>query len=99
MSDEKESCCEHNEFNATVVTNRVLDENTKELVRFNVELKVWCSQCGMSLRFLGLPAGLDLDGASVSLDASEVRLAALPADRVYSELEGTPHGFTIRKER
>lgn len=51
------------------------------------------------MRFLGLPAGLDLEGAAVSADATEARLAIAPKGEVVTAIEGgTPVGFSVRRE-
>lgn len=63
-----------------------------------VDVRVECSDCKLPFRFIGLPAGLDLNGAAVSADAQEARLAIAPKGTVVSVLEGAPMGFTIRRE-
>jgi len=56
-----------------------------------------CDACGVPMRFIGLPTGVDLHGAAVSLDGTEGRFAIAPKGEVVSELEGTAVGFTVRK--
>lgn len=68
--------CEHKEFLAHVTVNRLEDSG-----RFNADIRVRCTECGMAFRFLGLKPGLDLDGAAVSADGLEARLAIAPADK------------------
>jgi hypothetical protein len=53
----------------------------------------------MPFRFIGLPAGLDLNGAAVSADACEARLAIAPKGEVLSEIEGGVVGFSVRKQQ
>lgn len=67
--------------------------------RFMLELSVECAECKTPFRFIGLPAGLDLNGAAVSVDAQEGRFAIAPADQVVSELEGGVVGFSVRKKK
>ena len=84
--------CKHPNFNASVEVNRLED-----ISRFVADVKISCAECGVLMRFIGLPAGLDLNGASVSVDGTEGRFAIAPKGEVVSELEGTPIGFTVRK--
>jgi hypothetical protein len=46
--------------------------------RFTLELNLRCDDCGHPFVFVGLPAGLNLDGAAVSVDGTEGRFAVLP---------------------
>jgi hypothetical protein len=53
----------------------------------------------MPFRFIGLPVGLDLEGASVSIDGTEARLAIAPRGEVLTPLTDKEcRGFTIRRE-
>ena len=90
--------CEHNVFECNVNVNRILkDEQSTEVMRFNADVRITCVECGTPFRFIGLPAGSDLNGAAVSIDGTEARLCIAPKGEVLSELEGTPVGFTVRK--
>lgn len=85
--------CQHTKFTASVTVNRLEDTG-----RFTADVRISCEECGLPFRFIGLPAGLDLNGASVSVDATEARLAIAPKGQVISVVEGGCHGFSIRKE-
>jgi hypothetical protein len=84
--------CEHRNFRVDATVNRLED-----IGRFNIDIRVTCEDCNTPFRFIGLPCGIDLNGAAVSANAEEARLAIAPRGQVLSELEGTPIGFTIRK--
>lgn len=84
--------CNHHSFSANVEVTRLED-----IGRFTADVKINCAVCGVAMRFIGLPAGLDLNGASVSVDGTEGRFAIAPKGEVVSELEGTVSGFTVRK--
>ena len=86
--------CLHENFIADVAVNRI----ESNILRFMADVTVKCSTCGSPFRFIGLPTGLDLNGACVSADGQEARLAIAPANEVYSILEDRCTGFTIRKE-
>jgi len=85
--------CKHETFEARVAVNRLEDSG-----RFAADITIKCTQCGVPFRFLGLPAGVDLDGAAVSTDGTEGRFAIGPPDQVANFLDGNcPVGFTVRK--
>lgn len=84
--------CKHEIFEASVTVNRLEDSG-----KFNMDVKVHCVQCKLPFRFIGLPCGLDLNGATVNSDATEARLAIAPKGEVVSMLEGGVMGFSIRK--
>ena len=81
--------CAHMNFAANVAVNRLED-----IGQFNADVTIKCAECGMPFRFLGLPLGMNLQGACMSIDGLEARLAILPQDRVPSPLEGFI-GFSI----
>jgi len=88
------SKCPHEQFEAHVDVNRLSDSG-----RFCADVRIHCVQCGERFRFLGLPAGLDLNGAAVSLDGTEARLAIGTAETVANIVDGVcPVGFTVRRE-
>ena len=85
--------CKHEQFSAQVDVNRLEDSG-----RFSAEVRIKCAQCGAPFRFLGLPAGLDLNGASVSADGTEARLAIGTPETVANIIDGVcPVGFTVRR--
>lgn len=85
--------CKHEGFVCNVEVNRLED-----IGRFTADLTIKCDQCGVPFRFIGLPAGLDLNGASVSIDGCEARLAIAPKGEVITPLESTKtSGFTVRR--
>src|SRR5690554_2099322 len=85
--------CAHELFHANVNVIRMPDVG-----RFNAEVRIKCARCGVPMRFIGLPAGLDLNGACVSVDGEEARLAIAPRGEVVTILEeSTPASFTVRR--
>ena len=84
--------CKHEAFECNVAV-----ASMEDIGRFQADVTIRCQQCGTPFRFIGLPTGLDLNGASVSVDGTEGRFAIAPKGEVMSELEGTPIGFTVRK--
>ena len=84
--------CEHEDFEASVDVTRLTD--TK---RFAADVRIRCRQCGLPFRFIGLPCGSDLNGAAVSVDGTEARLAVAPKGEVLTPLDGAPMGFTVRR--
>lgn len=86
--------CDHPDFHANVTVNRLQDTG-----RFQADVTICCAQCHLPFRFIGLPAGLDLNGASTSADATEARLAIAPKGEVVSAIQGgQPTGFSVRRQ-
>lgn len=84
--------CKHVHFNANVSVNRMADTG-----RFSADVTIKCVDCGIPMRFIGLPGGLDMNGASVSADACEARLSIAPLGEVIPPLDPrAAHGFSIR---
>lgn len=65
--------CEHKEFEARVEVNRLED-----VKRFVADVSIICRDCRTPFRFVGLPVGISIGGASVSIDATEARLTIAP---------------------
>lgn len=73
--------CKHMNFEARVAVNRLEDTG-----RFMAEVTIKCRDCGEPFQFLGLDAGLKMQGASVSFDGLEARLAIHPTSQTASPL-------------
>jgi hypothetical protein len=87
--------CEHKSFSADVVVNRLEDRG-----RFSADVRIRCEDCGTPFRFIGLPCGLDLNGAAVSVDGLEAHLAVAPKGEVITPLDAAEAtGFTVRRTR
>lgn len=65
--------CPHMNFRATVNVNRIEDKGA-----FAADVRIVCHECGLPFQFLGLEPGLDMQGARVSMDGLEARLAICP---------------------
>lgn len=93
--------CNHLSFKASVAVGRILRDGAPEDSkpdRYCADVTINCAICGVAMRFIGLPAGLDLNGAATSADATEARLAIAPAGEVISVIDGAIHGFSIKRE-
>ena len=87
--------CTHPEFAAEVDVQRIEDKG-----RFFADVRIKCAVCGKPLRFLGLPMGLDCNGAAVSPDGTEARLAIHPVNEpVPNYSDDEPAGFRILPHR
>jgi len=69
-------------FRAHVAVNRIEDKGA-----FAADVRVWCTECGIPFQFLGLEAGLDMQGARVSVDGLEARMAICPQGQAPSPLD------------
>lgn len=84
--------CTHLNFEADVAVTRLEDSG-----RFSAGVRIKCADCGVAMRFLGLPMGLDLNGAAVSADGTEARLAIHPYGEAVPGLDESnlPAGFRV----
>jgi len=82
--------CLHSEWRAEVKVNHIADVD-----RYMVDVRVFCVHCNRNLRFLGLPAGVDMNLAAVSADGLEVCLAAVPEGDPVRALGADLRGFTM----
>lgn len=89
--------CKHEEFLADVDVNRLQEGEGGPVKHFCADIRIKCVQCGVPLRFLGLPLGLDLNGAAVSVDGTEARLACAPKGETVPPVKGV-EGFSITKQ-
>lgn len=89
--------CEHLNFAAEVDVNRITAEEGGNPYRWMAEIRVKCADCGIPMRFIGLPPGMDFNSPCVAINAEEARMPIAPRGHVLSELEGAPQGFSIRK--
>lgn len=96
---EWQSKCPHEHFDANVSCNRIVNEEGEEPpVRFNADIRITCRDCGLPFRFVGLPHGVDLNGAAVSADGQEARMCIAPKGEVQTMLDGVT-GFTARRSQ
>lgn len=65
--------CKHEDFQANVIVNRLQDTSS-----FSADIRINCRKCGLPFEFLGLKPGLDTQGACVSIDGQEARIAIVP---------------------
>lgn len=86
--------CQHMSFECNAQVNRLED-----IGRFSVDIRVKCAECGKPFRFLGLPLGLDLNGAAVSSDGTEGRFAIHPVNESVPGLGDQPAGFRVLPHR
>lgn len=92
--------CEHTNFAAEVDVNRLHRDESKLIHRYQADIRIKCADCGLMFRFIGLPSGVDLDGAAVSINGEEGHFAIAPKGEVLTPLESADvRGFTIRKTR
>ncbi len=78
--------CDHKHFYAAVDVTRLTDRDGR-VSSFNADVKIRCADCGRQFQFLGLPAGVNLAGATASIDGLEARLAICPQGEKPSVLD------------
>lgn len=75
--------CPHSEFRSLVKVERTENE------RLLLKLRLRCAKCGEEFQFFGLPKTLDLNGASLSEDGKEARLAVGTPDTLSDYYRNT----------
>lgn len=83
--------CLHNKNTSANVRIDYLEDTG----RYMCEVKLKCVDCGQPFRFMGLPLGLNMNGAAMGVDGLEARLAIMPADRIPHPLQGVT-GFGVK---
>ena len=74
--------CKHEAFKATVNVARMQDTG-----RFVAEISIKCCQCDLPFQFMGLPPGVNFNGATVSLDGKEARIGIYPEGAAPNPLQ------------
>ena len=80
--------CRHENFEANVAVGRLEDSG-----RFMCEIRVHCTACKSPFQFLGLQPGIDLNGASVSMDGLEANIAICPQGMQPNPFQQMAHGL------
>lgn len=88
--------CQHEQFACNVNVGRITEVEGGPPTHFMADVSIKCEQCGTPFRFLGLPLGLDMTGASVSFDGLEARLAIAEKGKAAAPVRGVS-GFTINQ--
>lgn len=84
--------CKHNKAHKATVAVVCLEDTG----RFVADVRIEC-ECGRPFQFLGLPLGLDLNGAAMSGDGQEASLAIAPVGTVPQPLDKhLVSGFRVR---
>lgn len=81
--------CKHEDFNARVEVVRL-----ENVGKFMADVTVNCAQCNLPFQFLGLPAGINMEGAMVSVDGLEARMAIAPQGAQPNPIQQMVHGET-----
>jgi hypothetical protein len=85
--------CKHTKAHKAIVRIDYLEDSG----RFMADVKIECADCGRPFQFLGLPLGLDLNGAAMDVEGQTARLAIAPVGTVPQPLDGAfASGFRIR---
>lgn len=88
--------CEHEAFGVMANIHRLTDEAGK-VTGFQAEIGIKCSVCGRQFQFLGLRPGVDSQGARISVDGLEARLAICPQGLMPSPLDQMAVNFPTER--
>ena len=81
------SLCVHMNFEVNAIINRLEDTG-----RFMADIRIKCTDGGKPFQFLGLEPGLKINGATVSIDGLEARMAIAPEGTYQNPLQQMIHG-------
>ena len=84
--NKNEPCCAHMNFEAQVNVGRLMDGDSGPVTGYMADIHVKCAECGLPFQFLGLPMGVDTNGARVSVDGLEARIALSPQGMMPSPI-------------
>lgn len=72
------SACLHDEVMGEIDISRIHDNGKP--AGYLAELRIRCTKCGSRFKFVGLPRGLNMNGAAVSANREQARLAIEPGE-------------------
>jgi hypothetical protein len=81
--------CKHHNFKANVAVNRLEDSGG-----FMADVRITCTECDLPFEFIGLEPGLKMQGAAVSIDGQELRIAISPMGSRPNPLQQVIHERT-----
>jgi hypothetical protein len=89
--------CKHENFSVEADVQGITPKDGEPAYRWQADIRIRCITCGLPFRFIGLPAGVDLNGACTSVNAEEGRFAIAPRGHILSVIEGAPVGFSVKR--
>lgn len=88
--------CPHLNFSAVVSVGRLTDDQGgTAVIGYTTDIRVNCADCGKPFQWLGLEPGVDTQGARVSMDGLEARIAISPQGERPSPVQRL--AFNVRK--
>ena len=72
--------CQHKKFYVEANIARLSHEEGGPITGYTADVKVWCDQCGLPFRFVGLMSGNHYAEPRVSIDGTELRTPIEPAE-------------------
>lgn len=86
--------CQHMNFEVYANVCRMTDDKDAKVVTgFLADVTIKCAECAKPFQFLGLPMGIDTQGARVSVDGLKARLAISPQGAMPSPLSRMQFGI------
>jgi len=90
--------CDHMNFSAEVDVHRLTRDEGGPVTGYMADVRVRCLKCGKPFQFLGLPAGVDTQSATVSVDGLEAHLALCPQGHEPSALDHITANFAPERK-
>lgn len=91
MTEERKACTHRENHHADIRIACMEDSGA-----FLAEIRIHCKDCGLPFQFLNLPLGLHMQGAAMSADGQEARLAIVPVGSTPHPLAGVT-GFGVSR--
>ena len=91
--------CTHPSFGSEVEVDRISRVEQGSVSWFLARVRIACTLCHEPFAFLGLPTGLDLNGAAASIDGSRAALAIAPLPDVEAVADPKLGRVTRRRLR
>lgn len=86
--------CSHMTFQVEANVHRLTKTDDGPVTGYMADLRIHCADCGRRFQFLGLPPGMNLRGATTSIDGLEAHIALCPQGAEPSALDNIAVHFT-----
>lgn len=90
--------CPHLNFAAQVNVCRVTDGEDGPVKDYQADVTVWCADCKLPFKFIGMKSGLDFRAPMVSFDGLEARIPLRPSDEKGQPPAPRIRGFGIKRD-
>jgi hypothetical protein len=73
--------CKHENFYIKAKVSRLIDSEESDLVTgYRADITIRCTECQQQFEFTGLPGGYDVNGPTINVDGTELRIPIKPSE-------------------